>query len=397
MKMNPYYLISNYDLSCDSCNSENIIETREGYVCNQCGLILEIQKFEFHRPYIDKKLQYEVLKSTTIGSQKERFQNQYSRKFEKLNKLQDQKSNDEILKYRVKAEISRILTGLDLPKNHKIHIYNIFKKIRTKLNINTKLRNPDKLIPLIIYFYFKLREMPIDEGKLLEVSKIQKKEYNSLKLQIIRFFPKYAERDRKQFVLNRILEITETFDLSMLFFHESKAILYKLWEYIKHTKDDVIVGVITSILTLCSFSNKITISQICKRLGIVMSTIQYQIKKNLIEKLKIGGFKSLVKSSHIIKRLIKKIFSNIKRRRDSAKIIIKDNKKKKSQHIQLINILFDTYSTLKIEKNKNFLFAIIEGSFFPILIYITENNDTNYQIQMIIMTGKGPPFEKIII
>ncbi len=34
-------------VSCDICSSENIQEPVEGYVCGDCGIVLEIQKFQY--------------------------------------------------------------------------------------------------------------------------------------------------------------------------------------------------------------------------------------------------------------------------------------------------------------------------------------------------------------
>ena len=66
----------------------------------------------------------------------------------------------------------------------------------------------------------------------------------------------------------------------MEFFYQAKKILYKLWESINNTKDDVIAGLVCSISALCSYRESVSVNAICMRLDIKMSTIQTQVKRN---------------------------------------------------------------------------------------------------------------------
>ncbi len=295
------------ELTCDICGSTDIIETKEGYVCRTCGLVLEIQKLEFNRPYNRDIIQYAVLGTTQIGSILERIHNVNSVGLKKLNKLQSIKSNKEIVLEKAKIEISRIFSSLGLPEAFKDIVFKKFKKIRSALKPRTKYRSPDKLVPISIYFCLKFQNISINEAELLEVSKISKKDFNAFKLQIYIFFPQYKERNRKEYILQKILEISEDLYLGMVFYYQSKKILYKLWESIKNTKDDVIAGLVASISVLCGFKEKISVSSICDKLGIKMSTIQSQVKKRIFERFQISGFVSLVKSSEILKKIIEKI------------------------------------------------------------------------------------------
>jgi transcription initiation factor TFIIIB Brf1 subunit/transcription initiation factor TFIIB len=295
------------ELTCDICGSTDIIETKEGYVCRTCGLVLEIQKLKYNRPYNRDIIQYAALGTTQIGSILERIQNVNSVGLIKLNKLQSIKSNKEIVLEKAKIEISRIFSSLGLPEAFKDIVFKKFKKIRSALKPGTKYRSPDKLVPLSIYFCLKFQNISIIEAELLEVSKISKKDFNAFKLQIYIFFPQYKERNRKEYILQKILEISEDLHLGMVFYYQSKKLLYKLWESIKNTKDDVIAGLVASISVLCGFKEKVSVSSICDKLGIKMSTIQSQVKKRIFERFQISGFVSLVKSSEILKKIIEKM------------------------------------------------------------------------------------------
>jgi transcription initiation factor TFIIIB Brf1 subunit/transcription initiation factor TFIIB len=295
------------ELTCDICFSTDIVETKEGYVCKSCGIVLEIQKLEYYRPYNDDIIQHAVLGNTQIGFRRERLRNPNSMKLEKLNQLQSIRDNNQTVLDKARIEISRIFTILNLPDSHKELVFNKFKKIREGLNPGTKYRNPEKLVPIAIYFTLKLQNVSINEKELLEVAKISKKDFNTFKLQILKFVPQYAERNRKDYILQKILEISEHFELGMPFYYQSKKILYKLWESIKCTKDDVIAGLVSSISILCSFKEKVTVNAICKRLGIKMSTIQSQVKKRIFNQLNVTGFVSLVKSSKLLRKILSRM------------------------------------------------------------------------------------------
>ena len=294
-------------LKCDLCSSTNIIETKEGYVCHDCGGVLEIQRFVYHRPYFSDVVQYAKLGTTQIGNVRERLAHAHSVKLNQLNKLQCIASNEKALNRQAKIEISRIFNCLNLPCSLKELICRKFKKIRSAIRPGTKYRTPDRLVPLTIYFVFKFRNISINEAELLEVSKISKKDFNAFKLQIQKFMPHYKERDRKQYITQKILEVSESFELGMDFFYLSKELLYKLWNVIKNTKDDVIAGLVTSVAALCTCKEQVTVSSICTKLGIKMSTIQSQVKKRIFEQFKINGFTTLVKSSELLKQVIKKM------------------------------------------------------------------------------------------
>ena len=103
-------------------------------------------------------------------------------------------------------------------------------------------------------------------------------------------------------MLQRILEIAEHFDLGMLFYYQSKALLYRIWKLVNNTKEDVISGVIANIIALCWYKEKVTVNAICKKLGIRMSTVQWQLKNRIVKPLNITGFVSLVKSGELIKK-----------------------------------------------------------------------------------------------
>ena len=91
-----------------------------------------------------------------------------------------------------KSEISNILNSLGYSENRGLKeiILKKYNLIYPKFKIGSKYRNPKILIPLIVYFYFRLHDINFKKSKLLAVSEILNSDINSFTLQIKRFLSK---------------------------------------------------------------------------------------------------------------------------------------------------------------------------------------------------------------
>jgi transcription initiation factor TFIIIB Brf1 subunit/transcription initiation factor TFIIB len=297
-------------LKCDICGSADIVDTTEGYVCRECGIVLEIQKLQYNRPYNEEKVQYAQCKGITqIGTNRERSVSPFSEQLNRLNKQNSIIPNDQAIIESAEVEISRIFSELNLSEfeSLKMMVLNKFKEVRPKLRKGVKFRNTDKLVSIIIYFCLKLRNISIKAIDLINASKITKKEFNDFCLQVRKFIPEYLERNRQEYILNRVFEVSQHFDLGMDFFHLARKILKKLWHGIKDTTDDALAGLVCSISLLCSHNGEITVSALCNRLGIRMSTIQAQVKKKIFDKFRVEGFISLIKSADLLVHVMEKL------------------------------------------------------------------------------------------
>lgn len=294
-------------LVCDACNSNNITQNESGYVCKECGLMLDIQIMEYHRPYNQDILQYAPLGKTQMGFKKERLRNSRSYQLERLSKIDSRKSNEENVLIQASVEINRIFEALSLPDSDKSKILRNFKHIHRQVLRGTKYRTPEKLVPLTIYFTYKYDCKPINEEMLIDSSQISKDDFQAFKLQIQNYMPRYKQRNRKEYIIQRVMEVSEHFGLGMYFYYQSRKILEYLWEIIKNTKDDVVVGVVTSISALCLPESPISVSKICKKLNIRMSTIHGQVEKKIFKQLRVPGFKSLVRSADLLKKVMLKL------------------------------------------------------------------------------------------
>jgi hypothetical protein len=95
----------------------------------------------------------------------------------------------------------------------------------------------------------------------------------------------------------------------MDFYYRSQKIMYRLWNGIKNTTDDVVAGLVSSISLLCSYpsDSPVSVSAICSKLNIRMSTIQAQVKRKIFERFKVKGFISLIRSSDLLRKIMERL------------------------------------------------------------------------------------------
>ena len=369
---------------CDACGSDDIIETREGYTCRDCGIVLEIQKLEYHRPYDNDIVQYAVLGKTQIGLKRERRNMKNSIRLEELNKLDSLRTSEESVLVAARVEIKRILTALGFPLTDIQPLLEKFKYNRSQLGKGTKYRSPQMLVPCIIYAFYKENNKPIREKDLLEVTSISKKDFNAFKFSILRIWPKYKERNRKEYIIQRILEVTEHFDLGMPFFYQSKKILNRFYDTIKNTKDDVIIGLATSITLLCSQQGNVSISAICNRLDVKMSTIHRQVEKRVMQRFKVPGFKSIVKSADLLKTVMSRLGVL-----DPSFIDVREESETTSETDDMVLLVLGNAKQVfnKLNESKDYYLFLRDLSGFTVTSIIKEKNSD--KTKNILFTDEG--------
>jgi hypothetical protein len=300
------------DLKCDICGSEDIDDSRGVYVCRDCGIVLEIQKLQYDRPYNEDLIQYaKGAGRTQIGTKRERATSSNSRYLHRLNRHNSIEHNERKVFERARFQISELFSRLNLSEYFSVKemVLTKFKEIRPQIRPGLKYRNVEKLVAILTYMCLKIRNISVNPYELIEVSEITKTEFNNFILQIRRKIPEYQERNRKEYILQRVSELTKYFDLGMKFYYLCQKILYRLWHGIKNTTDDVVAGLVSSISVLCSYpeDSPVNVNAICNKLSIRMSTIQAQVKKRIFERFKVKNFISLIKSSDLLREVMERL------------------------------------------------------------------------------------------
>lgn len=296
------------DFFCDGCRSDEIIESDGGYVCRNCGLTLDLPIFQYNSPYNQDSIQVysnELKKTTKLGTNLERRANSRSVELERMSKMQRISNEYSNLVLQIAdSEFNRIITALHLPNSLKIDCLFVFKNIWKNLKKGTKGRSAEKLVPVILFMVSKVKAINFDFIKFKNILNVSKSDFKEILMEASRYYPAYAKRDRKQLILKKIYEICLSFNFNNDFTKIANIILVRFWPFIKNTKDDVIAGVVTTLTMIAKDINSVSISSICDKIGIKMSTINYQVKNHIFSKKKISGFRSLVNSSNLIKEVI---------------------------------------------------------------------------------------------
>jgi transposase-like protein len=297
-------------LSCDICGSEDIVETVKGYVCRACGVVQTLKKLQYDVPYKADIVQYaRGLGNTQIGNKRERLLSPHTYRIDRLRRFNKEQNYNKIVFNQAGREVSRVLSGLGLGeyKSLQERVLTNFKEIRPKLLYGSKYRNVRKLVAILLYMRLKVDNISFALADLFSASQLTKREFNDFFMQVHSYFPQYLNRDRLAFICTRLLEITNFFDLGMPFYFLSKKVLFRFWEGIKSTTDNVIAGLCASITILCEYQEQVNVNAICRFLDIQMSTIQFQVKKHVFEQYHLQPFSTLVQSAELLKKFITKI------------------------------------------------------------------------------------------
>lgn len=338
-------------LRCDECESENLIISNGEYICRDCGLVLE-NKNLLHKVILKKdNMIYGKERYTKLGNRYERLNTPYSQKFERLNWLNKKNNHEETVFRTMKIEISRILHYLELPLSLKQEIFRLTKKIYSCLSKNVKYRNPCKLASVVIYEKCKRSALPVCQKDLLEISKIDRKEFLSFLSAIIKFLPIYDETRKIAYISNKIFEIVSYFEFEFEFFFQVKELLYKLWPIIKLSTEDIIACTLSiisfSVLYEGKLKENLKINTICKKFGVRMSSISNFIKRTILPQFKIEGFRGLIKSTFLLRQLLEKVDFIKKNPSENRK---KPNKSDKKSKTEIIFTQIEIYNQNNLEK-----------------------------------------------
>ncbi len=297
------------NLLCDGCRSDDISESIDGYVCRNCGLIIDVPIFKYNSPYNQDSVQVysnELKKTTKLGTNLERSSHSRSYEFQRMSKMQNISNEYEnFVLSLANSEFNRILTALHLPNSLKNDCISIFRIVWKNLKKGTKARSAEKLAPVILFMVLKVKTINFDIPYLMNILNVEKNDFKEILIDAVCYYPAYAKRDRKPLILKKVNEICDFFNFEKDFMILANIILQKFWPYIKNTKDDVIAGVISTLAVIVKDISSVSISRICDKIGIKMSTINYQVKNHIFGKKKIAGFRSLINSSNLIKELVK--------------------------------------------------------------------------------------------
>jgi hypothetical protein len=392
---------SHIPLTCDDCGSGDIQETIQGYVCGECGLVLEIEHLQYFHPYNEDIVQYAKLSTTQIGTKRERFSSPYARKLKRLERLHRMRDYEQVVFTKARVEINRILGALDIPLSFQESIFANFKRIYSNFKLSAKYRSVEKLIPVMVYLILREHKVAVHLPQLLETSKISKVEFNHFRMQVGQYIKNRSSLQRQLFISQRFLEIKEHFNFGMEFVFYAKKIMSRIWNLIHNTTDKVIAGVSASITVLCYYRDQVSINAICNLLGIRMSTIQFQVKHRLFEKLHVDGFITLKKSTDILKNIMDRLRlleaeAAVVTEETIIKVELGQAVPVHNQNLKIKNYLFGLLTT---NKEKLILGVKIYRSFQELAPASLVERQVPKLFEIVLCKysyGKGPPYKRTL-
>lgn len=200
--------------------------------------------------------------------------------------------------------LNLIVKKLDvrLAKRHYSEFCVLYQTIWDQVRVYYK--KAEKLVPIILYMFFKIKCIKINPNKIIEVSNLTKRQFRIYFLEAVRYCPEYFSRDRTKMVHELLLFIIDHFHFDKEFIQVSDSLLKKLWNRLTNTTDSIIAGVVC-ILTMIKLDiNSVSYNMACKKLGIRMSSVFYQVKHSILSSETAEKFIGFKRSPNLLEPLL---------------------------------------------------------------------------------------------
>ena len=199
-----------------------------------------------------------------------------------------------------------LVKNLSLPRIHELKKKweQIFNNLYRSSKKTSPYDRPKIMIPIIIYKVLKKNGINVRRNDFIAKINFDQKEFNEAYKRVILQYPDYQKRDKKLVIRRKIVNVRSHFNFDHEFLTNSEKILQYFWPFIKHAKEEISSG-LTCIFTMIQMDIiSPSFNEICKFLGISMSSMNNRVKKLMIDTLKVEDFESLKKSSKLIKEIM---------------------------------------------------------------------------------------------
>jgi len=171
-------------------------------------------------------------------------------------------------------------------------------------HVRSYYKRAERLVPAVLYIFFKIKCINIKKDKIIEVANLTKKKFKIYFLEAVRHCPEYFSRDRTKMVQRLLLSVIVHFHFDREFIQVSDSLLRNLWNRLINTTDSIIAGIIC-VLTMVKLDvNSVNYSTICKKLGIQMSSVFYQVKHSILSSETAEKFTGFKRSRDLLKPLL---------------------------------------------------------------------------------------------
>ncbi len=171
-------------------------------------------------------------------------------------------------------------------------------------HVRSYYKRAERLVPAVLYIFFKIKCINIKKDKIIEVANFTKRKFKIYFLEAVRYCPEYFSRDRTKMVQRLLLSLIIHFHFDKKFIHVSDSLLRKFGNRLMNTTDTIIAGVVC-ILTMIKLDvNSVRHNMVCKKLGIQMSSVFYQVKHSILSSETAEKFTGFKRSRNLLKPLL---------------------------------------------------------------------------------------------
>ena len=200
--------------------------------------------------------------------------------------------------------LNNIIKKLDIEPNkkHYSEFCTLYQNIWDQVRISYK--KAEKLVPVVLYLFFKIKCIKFSSKKIIEASNLTKKKFNKYLLEAVKYCPEYLSRNRNKMVQKLLLSVINHFQLGYEFVQVSDSLLKRFWNRLTNTTDNNIAGVICILTMIKSGINSVSYNAICKKLDIRMSNIFYQVKHHILSNETAQKFTGFKRNPNLLKPLL---------------------------------------------------------------------------------------------
>ncbi len=189
-----------------------------------------------------------------------------------------------------------------LAKRHYSEFCRLYQTIWDQ--VRSYYKKAGRLVPVILYMFFKIKCIKISPNKIIEVSNLTKRQFKIYFMEAVRYCPEYFSRDRTKMIQKLLLSVIVHFHFDNEFIQVSDSLLRKLWNRLINTTDSIIAGVVCILAMIKLDVNSVSYNAICKKLGIRMSSVFYQVKHNILSSETAQKFTGFNRSPNLLKSFL---------------------------------------------------------------------------------------------
>ncbi len=212
-----------------------------------------------------------------------------------------------ILRVSIGAIFTKALDTLKITEFYYLEeqFITFFNELYDRISVPyNRFRNYCRFFPPCLYIFFKLKGISVTFSDLTYLE--TKKEIRSGFKILVKFYPEYYRRDKKQITLLKIARTIETFQLDQAFTNVSTRLLTLLWNQLSSAGESTVAASICLLTNILLGKTHPSHAEMCKFLRVSISMPYIHLRKLKINNIDFNTLDGLKASSSQIRKLFYK-------------------------------------------------------------------------------------------